>query len=109
MMHTSMMRQFCHGRTDGRTNGDPDMRAYDACTNLDSDAYIHYACMYYAYTYAPSYVHDAYICGDAYIIQSLTMLHVFMMRLKFCDQPTNEQGDSTLEVGWKSTMILSKL
>ena len=31
-------------------------------------------------------------------IQSLTMLHVCMMRLKFCDQPTNqptnEQGDS---------------
>ena len=31
-------------------------------------------------------------------IQSLTMLHVCMMQLKFCDhstnQPTNEQGDS---------------
>ena len=32
-----------------------------------------------------AYVHDAYICD----IQSLTMLHVCMMRLKFCDQPTN--------------------
>ena len=37
-----------------------------------------------------AYVHDAYICD----IQSLTMLHVCMMRLKFCDQPTNEEGDS---------------
>ena len=37
-----------------------------------------------------AYVHDAYICD----IQSLTMLHVCMMRLKFCDQPTNQQGDS---------------
>ena len=37
-----------------------------------------------------AYVHDAYICD----IQSLTMLHVCMMRLKFCDQPTNEHGDS---------------
>ena len=37
-----------------------------------------------------AYVHDAYICD----IQSLTMLHVCMMRLKFCDQSTNEQGDS---------------
>ena len=31
VMHISMMRQFCHGRTDGRTNGDPDTRVYDAC------------------------------------------------------------------------------
>ena len=38
-----------------------------------------------------AYVHDAYICD----IQFLTMLHVCMMRLKFCDQPTNEQGDSS--------------
>ena len=63
VMHISMMQQFGHRRTDGRTNGDPDMLMYDACihdaaychacTNLDSDAYIHYACMYYAYTYAP--------------------------------------------------------
>ena len=37
-----------------------------------------------------AYVHDAYICD----IQFLTMLHVCMMRLKFCGQPTNEQGDS---------------
>ena len=37
-----------------------------------------------------AYVHDAYICD----IQSLSMLHVCMMRLKFCDQPTNQQGDS---------------
>ena len=36
MMHVFMMRHICH-----------------ACTKLDSDAYIHYACMYYAYTYAP--------------------------------------------------------
>ena len=44
MMHVFMMRHICH-----------------ACTNLDSDAYIHYACMYYAYTYAPwSCMHDAY-------------------------------------------------
>ena len=41
-----------------------------------------------------AYVHDACICD----IQSLTTLHVCMLRLKFCDQPTNqptnEQGDS---------------
>ena len=41
-----------------------------------------------------AYVHDAYISD----IQSLHMLHVCMMQLKFCDQPTNqptnEQGDS---------------
>ena len=33
-----------------------------------------------------AYVHDAYICD----IQSLTMLHVCMMRLKLCEQPTNK-------------------
>ena len=33
-----------------------------------------------------AYVHDAYICD----IRSLTMLHVCMMRLKFCDGRTNE-------------------
>ena len=37
-----------------------------------------------------AYVHDAYICD----IRSLTMLHVSMMRLKFCHGRTNEQGDS---------------
>ena len=37
-----------------------------------------------------AYVHDEYICD----IQSLAMLHVCMMRLKYCDQPTNGQGDS---------------
>ena len=74
-MHVFIMRHICH-----------------TCTNLFSDAYIHYACMYYAYTYAPSYVHDAYICD----IQSLTMLHVCMMRLKFCDQPTNQTTDKAI-------------
>ena len=39
-----------------------------------------------------AYVHDAYICD----IQSLTMLHVFMMRLKFCDQPTNQPTDKAI-------------
>ena len=33
-----------------------------------------------------TYVHDAYICD----IQSLTMLHVCMMRLKFPDGRTNK-------------------
>ena len=37
-----------------------------------------------------AYVHDAHICD----MQSLTMLHVCMMRLKFCDQSTHKQGDS---------------
>ena len=43
-----------------------------------------------------AYVHDAYICD----IQSLTMLHVCMMRLKFCDGPTDKAilgvGSATL-------------
>ena len=55
VMHISMMRQFCHGRTDGRTNGDPDTRVYDACIHDAAylcDGYIHYACMHFAYTYA---------------------------------------------------------
>ena len=44
MMHVFMMRHICH-----------------ACTNLNSDAYIHYACIYYAYKYAPwSCMHDTY-------------------------------------------------
>ena len=34
MMHVFMMRHICH-----------------VCTNLDSDAYVHHACMNYAYTY----------------------------------------------------------
>ena len=36
MIHVFMMRHICH-----------------AWTNLDPDAYIHYACMHDAYTYAP--------------------------------------------------------
>ena len=39
-----------------------------------------------------AYVHDAYICD----IQSLTMLHVRMMRLKFCDLPTNQPTDKAI-------------
>ena len=39
-----------------------------------------------------AYSHDAYICD----IQSLTMLHVCMMRLKFCDQPTNQPTDKAI-------------
>ena len=35
-------------------------------------------------------MYDAYICDPWY----LTMLHVCMMRLKFCHQRTNGQGDS---------------
>ena len=35
-----------------------------------------------------AYVHDAYICD----IQSLTMLHVCMMRLKFCDGQGNSRS-----------------
>ena len=42
-----------------------------------------------------AYVHDAYICD----IQSLTMLHVCMMRLKFCD----EQGDSRSRMQYADT------
>ena len=45
-----------------------------------------------------AYVHDAYICD----IQSLTMLHVCMMRLKFCDGHTNQTTDKAiLGVGCK--------
>ena len=39
-----------------------------------------------------AYVHDAYICD----IQSLTMLHVCLMRLKFCDQPTDQPTDKAI-------------
>ena len=39
-----------------------------------------------------AYVHDAYICD----IQSLTMLHVCMMRLKFCDGPTNQPTNKAI-------------
>ena len=46
-----------------------------------------------------AYVHDAYICD----IQSLTMLHVCMMRLKFCDGRTNEQGDSR---SWMQVLLI---
>ena len=50
-----------------------------------------------------AYVYDAYICD----IQSLTMLHVCMMQLKFCDhstnQPTNEQGDSRSRMQYADT------
>ena len=53
-----------------------------------------------------AYVHDAYICD----IQSLTMLHVCMMRLKFCDQPTNGQGEYRSRMGrgrgtWRQKMF----
>ena len=44
-----------------------------------------------------AYVHDAYICD----IQSLTMLHVCMMRLKFCDQQTNK---AILGVGFEDPL-----
>ena len=99
VMHISMMRQFCHGRTEGRTNGDPDTRVLcmmhvfmmwhicHACTNLDSDAYIHYACMYYAYTYAPwSCMHDAYIYApwSLYICQlciNVWCIHLWSLKL----------------------------
>ena len=73
MKHISMMRAcVMHVKNgDGRTGGKLNSRSrMHVCTMhihmlLDNDAY----------------VHDAYICD----IQSLTMLHVCMMRLKFCD------------------------
>ena len=50
-----------------------------------------------------AYVHDAYICD----IQSLTMLHVCMMRLKFCDQPTNQPTNKAfLGVGFAFILIV---
>ena len=39
-----------------------------------------------------AYVHDAHICD----IQSFTMLQVCMMRLKFCDQPTNQPTNKAI-------------
>ena len=82
MMHVFMMRHICH-----------------ACTNRDSDAYLHYACMYH-----PSlimYAQCIYIC-------SLIMMHMCMMHTSVIFNPwlccmcvwcgwnfvTNEQGDS---------------
>ena len=48
-----------------------------------------------------AYVHDAYICD----IQSLTMLHVCMMRLKFCGQPTNQPANKAiLGVGYNTLL-----
>ena len=58
MMHVFMMRHICH-----------------ACTNLDSDAYIYYACMYYAYTYAPW---SLWICAWCIHLWSWSM-HVCMI------------------------------
>ena len=48
-----------------------------------------------------AYVHDAYICD----IQSLTMLHVCMMRLKFCHGPTDK---AILGVGFVAFFPASK-
>ena len=128
-----MMRQFCHGRTDGQTNGDPDTRVYDACIHDAAylscmykprmmHIYIMHVCIMHIHMLLDhvctmhihmlldndAYVHDAYICD----IQSLTMLHVCMMQLKFCDQPTNnfvtnKQGDSRSRIPLRD--ILSNL
>ena len=87
MMHTSIIL-------------DPDTFVYDACIydaanlSFDPDTYIYlmHVCTMHIHMLLDhdAYVHDAYICD----IQSLTMLHVCMMRLKFCygrtNQPTNK-------------------
>ena len=76
MMHTSIIL-------------DPDTFVYDACIydaanlSFDPDTYIYlmHVCTMHIHMLLDhdAYVHDAYICD----IQSLTMLHVCMMRLKF--------------------------
>ena len=71
----SMMRQFCHGRTDERANGDPDTRVYDA-------AYLscmYKPCLWCIYTLC-MYVLCIYIC-------SLIMMHMCMMHTSVIFNP----------------------
>ena len=92
VMHISMMRQFCHGRTDGRTNGDPDTRVYDAC--IHDEAYL--SCMYKPrlwciYTLC-MYVLCIYICSlimyaRCIYICSLIMMHMCMMHTSVIFNP----------------------
>ena len=92
VMHISMMRQFCHGRTDGRTNGDPNMRVYDAC--IHDAAYL--SCMYKPrlwciYTLC-MYVLCIYICSlimyaRCIYICSLIMMHMCMMHTSVIFNP----------------------
>ena len=48
-----------------------------------------------------AYVHDAYICD----IQSLTMLHVCMMRLKFCHRRTNQRTRRFYELDFRRNVL----
>ena len=92
VMHISMMRQFCNGRTDGRTNGDPDTRVYDAC--IHDAAYL--SCMYKPrlwciYTLC-MYVLCIYICSlimyaRCIYICSLIMMHMCMMHTSVIFNP----------------------
>ena len=92
VMHISMIRQFGHGRADGRTNGDPDTRMYDAC--IHDAAYL--SCMYKPrlwciYTLC-MYVLCIYICSlimyaRCIYICSLIMMHMCMMHTSVIFNP----------------------
>ena len=95
MMHVFMMRHICH-----------------TWTNLDPDAYIHYACMHDAYTYAPWS-----LCICAWCIY-VWCIHLWSLILDYAacvydaaeilsptDERTDEQGDSRSRIHDPDTCV----